>query len=150
MTMLVSRNLYWSWQLLDKKNGFFIKIALCGIYIIVTLICSCNKFKLHIHAHTHNTNDSLMHFPAASTAWLEVVRSAFTDGLLPTLWSHAGALQVLLGHWGVLIRIGCVPDCCQWLSRSILWFVYIPVVCWEHGTAVCGLMAVLHNTIWIF
>ena len=35
----------------------------------------------------------------------------------------------------------CVPDCCQWLSRSILWFVYFPVVCWEQSTTVCGLMA---------
>ena len=37
---------------------------------------------------------------------------------------------------------GCVPNCCQWPSRSILWFVYIPVVCWEHGATVCTLMAV--------
>ena len=34
-----------------------------------------------------------------------------------------------------------MPDCCQWLSGSILWFVYIPDVCWEHSTTVCGLMA---------
>ena len=32
-------------------------------------------------------------------------------------------------------------DCCQWPSWSILWFVYIPVVCWEHSTTVCGPMA---------
>ena len=38
------------------------------------------------------------------------------------------------------IRIGWLPHCCQLPSRSILWFVYIPVVCWEHGTTVCGLM----------
>ena len=36
-----------------------------------------------------------------------------------------------------------MPNCCQWPSRSILWFVYIPVVCWEHSTTVCVLMAVI-------
>ena len=37
-------------------------------------------------------------------------------------------ITVLLGHWEALIRIGCcVPDCCQWPSRSILWLVYIPL-----------------------
>ena len=51
-------------------------------------------------------------------------------------------MQGLLAHWGALIRIGWVPNCCQWPSRSILWFVYIPVVCWEHSTTVCALMAV--------
>ena len=30
---------------------------------------------------------------------------------------------------------------CQWPSWSILWFVYIPVVCWKCSTTVCGLMA---------
>ena len=28
-----------------------------------------------------------------------------------------------------------------WPSQPILWFVYIPVVCWEHSATVCGLMA---------
>ena len=31
----------------------------------------------------------------------------------------------------------------QWLSQSILWFMYIPVICWEHSTTVCSLMAVI-------
>ena len=69
-----------------------------------------------------------------------MARSAFTDSFLPTLWSCAGVLQVLLGHWGALIRIGCVPDCCQWPSWSLLWFVYIPVAYWEHSTTVSGLI----------
>ena len=70
-----------------------------------------------------------------------MARSAFTGGFLLTLKGRVGALQDLLGHWGTLIRIACVSDCCQWPSQSILWFLYIPVVCWEHSTTVCGLMA---------
>ena len=33
-----------------------------------------------------------------------------------------------------------MPNCCQWLSRSIL-VLYIPVTYWEHRTTVCGLTA---------
>ena len=50
-------------------------------------------------------------------------------------------LQVLLGHWGALTRIGCVSDCCQWPTWSILWFVYIPIICWKCSTTVCSPMA---------
>ena len=52
-----------------------------------------------------------------------------------------GTLQDQRAHWGALIRIGCVPNCCQQLSRPILQFLYILVVCWEHSTTVCSLMA---------
>ena len=47
-----------------------------------------------------------------------------------------------VGHWGALIRIGVVPSCYQWPSRSILWIVYISVTYWGHSTTDCALTAV--------
>ena len=32
-----------------------------------------------------NTNDTLMRYLETSTVWLSIVRSAFTDGFLPTV-----------------------------------------------------------------
>ena len=88
-----------------------------------------------------NINDILIHCPEASTTWLWMARSAFRVGFLPTLCCCVGALQGLWDKWGALIRIGWVPDCCQWPYWSILWFVYIPAICWEHSATVCGPMA---------
>ena len=51
-----------------------------------------------------------------------------------------GALQDLWALWEALIRIGEVPNCCQWPSQSVLWIVYISVIYWEHSTTVCALM----------
>ena len=60
-----------------------------------------------------NINDLLMHCPPTSTAWLSVARSAFTDSFLPNSVKPSGALQGQLTHWGALIRIGWVLNCCQ-------------------------------------
>ena len=59
-------------------------------------------------------------------------------------WLFADAVRprwCITGPVGPLVRIGWVPDCCQWRSWSILWFVYILAPHWEHSATVCGLMA---------
>ena len=62
-----------------------------------------------------NINDTLIHCPEASTTWLLIARSTFTDSFLPSLLGHVavGALQGMWNHWGTLIRMGGVPSCCQ-------------------------------------
>ena len=59
------------------------------------------------------SNDTLMCCPETSSTWLYIARSAFTDGILPTLWGRVCALQGLWGHWGALIMIDVVSKCCQ-------------------------------------
>ena len=86
-----------------------------------------------------NFNDTLMHCPEASTTWLQIARSAFTDSFFqPCKMAlvHYRACEVT----GEIIRIGEVPSCCQWSSQSILWIVYISVTYWGHSTTVCALM----------
>ena len=54
-----------------------------------------------------------------------------------------GAIKGLWGQWVALIRMWLVPDCCQRLSRSVLWIQSLSVTYWRHSTAVCVLMEAL-------
>jgi len=47
---------------------------------------------------------TLKHCPNTVTILLQVMRSAFTVGFLPTLWSHERPKQILWVHWGTLIK----------------------------------------------
>ena len=51
--------------------------------------------------------------------------------------------RVFGGQWMALIRMWVAPDCCQRLSRLILWIESVSVTYWRHSTAVCVLMEVL-------
>ena len=78
-----------------------------------------------------------MHCLEASTVWLHIARSAFMDGFLPTLLSRVSTLQILLGHWGALIRIGCVPDVANGRLDLSCGYVYF-----------CHLLGTQHYCLW--
>ena len=70
-----------------------------------------------------------------------MARSCFHTQLFANPVKLSWCITRLVGPLGALIRIGWLPNWCQWPSQSMLWFMYIPVICWGHSTTVCGLMA---------
>ena len=69
-----------------------------------------------------------------------MARSAFTGGLFPTLLNHVGPLQGAWGHWGALMGLHGVSDCCQRPSRPTMSTVAVSVPYWGHTAAVCLLV----------
>ena len=79
------------------------------------------------------------------TCWQDgqmTMQVCFYRQLFPTLSSHQGSQQSLWGHWGALIRLHGVPNCCR-LSRPDLWSkptVAGSVTYWMYSSAACVLL----------
>ena len=84
-----------------------------------------------------NIKPTLLHYLETSNTWLQMTKSAFTDGFFPTLSNYEGALQGMWSQSITLIRMWVVPDCYRQLSRSILWIKSVSVTYWRHSTPVC-------------
>jgi len=77
----------------------------------------CTRIEIHFIACYNSHTQAL----SRHSDTIAIIRSTFTDGLLPTVSSHAGPTQTLWDHWDALIGWPVVPNCSTRCLLS-LWY----------------------------